>query len=63
MERENLWKMYSEEQLEELEQLNESYKRYLDNGKTERECIKEAVKMAKKVGYRDLNDVILKEDL
>ena len=58
MERENLWKMYSEEQLEELEQLNESYKRYLDNGKTERECIKEAVKMAKKVGYRDLNDVI-----
>ena len=35
MERENLWKMYSEEQLEELEQLNESYKRYLDNGKTE----------------------------
>lgn len=58
MERENLWKMYSEEQLEELEQLNESYKRYLDNGKTERECIKEAVKIAKKVGYRDLNDVI-----
>ena len=60
MESRNLWTTYSEEQLKELQQVNESYKVYLDNGKTERECIREAVKMAKEVGYRDLNDVIAK---
>lgn len=58
METKNLWKSYSEEQLKELEQLNEGYKVYLDNGKTERECIREAVKMAKEAGYKDLNEVI-----
>ena len=58
MESKNLWKTYSREQLKELEQLNENYKTYLDNGKTERECIREAVKMAKEAGYKDLNDVI-----
>lgn len=58
MESNNLWKSYSEEQLAELQNLNEGYKVYLDNGKTERECIREAVKMAKEAGYKDLNDVI-----
>ena len=58
METTNLWKTYSEEQLKELQELNEGYKVYLDNGKTERECIREAVKMAKEVGYKDLKDVI-----
>ena len=37
METTNLWKTYSEEQLQELQQLNEGYKTYLDKGKTERE--------------------------
>ena len=58
METTNLWKSYSEEQLKELQELNEGYKVYLDNGKTERECIREAVKMAKEAGYKDLKDVI-----
>ena len=58
MESANLWKTYSENQLQELEKVNEDYKTYLDNGKTERECIREAVKMAKERGYKDLNDVI-----
>ena len=58
METTNLWKTYSEEQLKELQELNEGYKVYLDNGKTERECIREAVKMAREVGYKDLKDVI-----
>lgn len=58
METTNLWKTYSEAQLKELQQVNEDYKTYLDNGKTERECIREAVKMAKERGYKDLNDVI-----
>lgn len=58
MERTNLWKVYTDEQLVELERLNEAYKHYLDTGKTERECIKEAVKMAEAAGYRDLKKVI-----
>ena len=60
MERKNLWESYTEEQVNELEVLCASYKNYLDIGKTERECIREAVKQAKEVGYKDLHDVIAK---
>ena len=60
MERKNLWEAYTEEQVKELEVLCTSYKHYLDTGKTERECIREAVKQAKEVGYKDLQDVIAK---
>lgn len=58
MDRKSLWETYEEKQLKELEQLNESYKAYLDHGKTERECIREAVSMAKAAGYRNLQDII-----
>ena len=47
MERKNLWETYTEEQIKDLEVLCTSYKHYLDEGKTERECIREAVKQAK----------------
>ena len=58
MERKNLWEVYTDEQVKELEIVCENYKGYLDIGKTERECIREAVKQAKAVGYKDLKDVI-----
>lgn len=58
MERKNLWEVYTDEQVKELEKFCESYKNYLDIGKTERECIVESVRMAKEAGYRDLKDVI-----
>lgn len=58
MEKKNLWTTYSQEQLSQLEEVCESYKTYLNNGKTERECIREAVKLAQKAGYRNLSDVI-----
>ncbi len=58
MEKKNLWEVYSEEQLAHLEEVMEGYKTYLDKGKTERECITETVKMARELGYRDLNEVI-----
>ena len=60
MERKNLWETYTEEQVKSLEVLCESYKNYLDIGKTERECIREAVNQAKEAGYKDLKDVIAK---
>lgn len=33
----------------------EGYKKFLDRGKTERECVKEAVKMLKDAGYREFD--------
>ena len=34
------------------------YRKFLDKGKTERECVKEIIKMAEKAGYKDLNKII-----
>ncbi len=58
MERPNAWKSYDEEKLAQLETLCTEYKVYLDKGKTERECVKNSIAMAKQAGYRDLKDVI-----
>lgn len=40
------------EQAEKAFKYCEGYKEFLDIGKTERECVKEAVKMLKKAGYK-----------
>ncbi len=40
-----------------MSNLIERYKSFLDNGKTERECVKEAVKLAEEKGYRDIKSV------
>ncbi len=40
------------DQREEAEMFCEGYKRFLDNGKTERECVREAVAMLEMQGYR-----------
>ena len=46
MERKNTWLSYNEEDKKNLEVLASDYKEYLTNGKTERECVKESVKLA-----------------
>ncbi len=58
MERPNAWKNYDEKALCELEEVSKKYRAYLDNGKTERECVTETVAMAKEAGYVDLKDAI-----
>jgi len=58
MERRNAWDAYSKQDLNELETVNSEYKKCLDAGKTERECVTEAVRRAEAAGYRDLNEVI-----
>lgn len=60
MENKNIWSKYNAEQEVALMALNEDYKKYLDNGKTERECITESVALAEAKGYRDLNEIIAK---
>ncbi len=58
MERPNAWKSYDEEQVKQLEALCSDYRKFLDEGKTERECVKLTVSMAEAAGYRNLADVI-----
>ena len=57
MERRNAWKTYTPEQLKELEQINDRYKVCLDEGKTERECVRLVVKEIEKQGYCNLKDI------
>ncbi len=58
MERKNLWQTYTNSQLEELEKTAENYRHCLDEGKTERECVKTAIRLAKKEGYQDMKELI-----
>ena len=58
MERENAWKKYDGKALEELEGISARYRKFLDNGKTERECADYAIELAKKNGYESLEDAI-----
>ena len=57
MDRVNVWKSYSKENLEELDRINTLYKACLDEGKTERECVKVTVRMAEERGYKNLRDI------
>lgn len=63
MERENLWKKYNPEELKEIEKLSTIYKQCMDLGKTERECVRESIRMAQASGYRDLQEVTDKKEL
>ena len=58
MERPNAWKQYDEAALAKLEEVSRKYRKYLDTGKTERECVTETVEIAKAAGYTDLSDAI-----
>ncbi len=58
MEKKNTWETYSEEQLQEVEVFAYEYRRFLDEGKTERECVDVIVNMAEEAGYRELQEVM-----
>ena len=58
MERKNMWKQYTSSQRQELEQLSNRYKKCLNAGKTERECIVLGIEMAKNSGYREIGECI-----
>ena len=53
-----MWKQYTAEQLNEVEEVSKRYKNCLDAGKTERECVSLAVSMAEEHGYRNLEECI-----
>lgn len=58
MERPNAWKKYDEQALDALEAVSTRYKDFLDNGKTERECVNKTIELAKAKGYIDLKDAV-----
>ena len=52
------WNNYDTEQMQQLQQLADQYKQFLNSGKTERECARETVRQAEAAGYVDLQDVL-----
>lgn len=58
MERKNAWKKYSDEDKNNVFTFADGYKTFISECKTERECVKKAVELAKKAGYRDLQKII-----
>ena len=54
MERKNAWLSYDAAQKEKLNELCERYKTFITRGKTERECVDQAVEAAEKAGYISL---------
>lgn len=58
MERKNAWTTYEDKDIQELDRVCDAYRAFLDAGKTERECVKEIVKMAEDKGYRNLADMV-----
>ena len=55
--RKNVYENISDKEKEEMLALCDEYREFLDEGKTERECVEKAVKMAKLHGFTDINDV------
>ncbi len=58
MERLNAWQKYNEEDKRKVFDFAEDYRKFISDCKTERECVKRAVELAKENGYEDLNEVI-----
>ena len=58
MERRNAWTTYNAEELKKLNAINEDYKKCLDAGKTERECIALTIERAEAAGYKNIKGVI-----
>ena len=62
MQKKSVWNTYTKTQLTELEQLAKDYRNFLNVGKTERECVKETIRLAKANGYENLDDIIARQD-
>ena len=58
MERKVAWEKYNDEQIRDVFEFADDYKKFTSDCKTERECVKEIIRQAKEKGYRDLKDII-----
>ena len=58
MEHKNVWEKYDKKQLKAVDALSDAYRSFLDNGKTERECIDQIVNRIEEEGYVELDSLI-----
>lgn len=58
MEHKNTWEKYDEKQLQQVDAFAREYMDFLDNGKTERECIDQIVNTIEKAGYQELETLV-----
>lgn len=59
----NAWLKYSGNKSNDVFNFCEGYKSYMTLSKTERESVKEAIKLAEKKGYRNLKDIITNNEV
>lgn len=52
----NVYDTLSDTEIKEMLDLSEDYRSFLDNGKTERECVKISEEMARENGFRELSE-------
>lgn len=52
-----VWDKLNEKDLKKVMDFSSDYMKYLDNSKTEREAVKETIRLAKKAGFKDFKDV------
>ena len=60
METTNAWKKYTANDKKAVFELGERYKKFISDCKTERECVKRSIEIAKKAGYKPLDSYIKK---
>lgn len=58
MERTNAWKSCDADKLSQIESLCADYRSFISECKTERECVKEGIRLAEAAGYRSLEECI-----
>lgn len=58
LEQKNTWETYSEEQMKQVDAFAREYMNFLDNGKTERECIDQIVNTLENAGYEELEALV-----
>ena len=56
--KENIWKKYNDQEKTKIMEMAEDYKNFLSLGKTERECNREIIRRAEKVGFENINEYI-----
>lgn len=54
----NAWTKYTTKQVEEIFQFCDGYKDFMSKCKTERECVKEIIRLAEDNGYKNVDEII-----
>jgi len=54
---ETAWTKYQDKKIKEVMDFSEGYKKFITDAKTEREAVRETIKLAKKAGFKDFKEV------